>query len=604
MSNDYIATLPQLNAGETAKSADVNERYSNVISAFDRLPTPKTGEKGFAAPVPVGAPVNPDHAVTKLWAETGMTSQLTLAQTAASTAQTAASTAESYRDVTFTYRNETLGFRDQASSASSQASVFAADASGHATTASGAATTATARRDEAVVARTAAEAARDAAVAASNTAVAAETGATAAFNDFDQRYLGAKASAPTTDNQGGPLDIGMLYFDTTAGQMRAFDGLAWNAAFADFTGLNLDQVLAEGNTSALGISVGAGVFSGNISAPNLAIANWNTAFSWGNHAAAGYASAASALTAADGATLGTAQSFSADKRFADNISVEWGTDGDFEAHWDGSAMVIRTFTHGALTWIQAENSSGTNMNHIRYGNGVVDLYHNNALRLTTTVNGVAVSGSVTATNFVGNLTGLASNSSQLNGLASSSAANANTIVARDASADINVRLLRSNFGDEATLTGAIAFRVNNSTDNYNRYCNSPASVRTWMDVPSRAGANASGTWPISITGNSAKVTSHAKYYYENGAVTPVRDGFQTHIFQNWSVAATINLNSATFLLGDVVEFVNVQGAAVMTVNATTIYLPDGSNTATLTLSSAGKFRLIKYAGTAGLWMFG
>lgn len=59
-------------------------------------------------------------------------------------------------------------------------------------------------------------------------------------------------------------------------------------------------------------------------------------------------------------------------------------------------------------------------------------------------------------------------------------ATANTLVLRDGSADVNARLLRTTYSDESTMSGAIAFRVNNSTNNYTRYCNDPTSVRNWM----------------------------------------------------------------------------------------------------------------------------
>lgn len=59
-------------------------------------------------------------------------------------------------------------------------------------------------------------------------------------------------------------------------------------------------------------------------------------------------------------------------------------------------------------------------------------------------------------------------------------ATANTLVLRDGSADVNARLLRATYSDESAMSGAIAFRVNNSTNNYTRYCNNPESVRNWM----------------------------------------------------------------------------------------------------------------------------
>lgn len=59
-------------------------------------------------------------------------------------------------------------------------------------------------------------------------------------------------------------------------------------------------------------------------------------------------------------------------------------------------------------------------------------------------------------------------------------ATANTLALRDGSADVHARLLRTTYQDESRMSGAIAFRVNNSTDNYTRYCSDPASVRDWM----------------------------------------------------------------------------------------------------------------------------
>lgn len=59
-------------------------------------------------------------------------------------------------------------------------------------------------------------------------------------------------------------------------------------------------------------------------------------------------------------------------------------------------------------------------------------------------------------------------------------ATANTLVLRDGSADVNARLLRTTYADEPGMSGAIAFRVNNSTNNYTRYCSNPGPVRDWM----------------------------------------------------------------------------------------------------------------------------
>ena len=64
------------------------------------------------------------------------------------------------------------------------------------------------------------------------------------------------------------------------------------------------------------------------------------------------------------------------------------------------------------------------------------------------------------------------------------AATASTIAYRDSSADLNVRLLRANYGDQSTISGAMAFRVNSGSDNYTRYCNSPSAIRTFIGAAS------------------------------------------------------------------------------------------------------------------------
>jgi hypothetical protein len=100
-----------------------------------------------------------------------------------------------------------------ASNASSSASSASTSASNASTSASNASTSASA-------------AAADAASAAS---ALAQT--LAAYDNFDDRYLGAKASDPSVDNDGNALVAGALYFDSTTGAMKVYTGTAWVAAY-------------------------------------------------------------------------------------------------------------------------------------------------------------------------------------------------------------------------------------------------------------------------------------------------------------------------------------------------------------------------------------
>lgn len=62
-----------------------------------------------------------------------------------------------------------------------------------------------------------------AAQAAQTAAEVAQAAAEAALDSFDDRFLGAKASDPTLDNDGNALTDGALYFDTTNNVMKVYD---------------------------------------------------------------------------------------------------------------------------------------------------------------------------------------------------------------------------------------------------------------------------------------------------------------------------------------------------------------------------------------------
>jgi hypothetical protein len=109
-----------------------------------------------------------------------------------------------------------------AAASASAASTSASNASSSASTASTQATNASNSATAAQTAQTAAESARDSALAA--------------YDNFDDRYLGAKSSNPSVDNDGNALIAGALYFNTTAQEMRLYTGSAWVAAYVSGTG--------------------------------------------------------------------------------------------------------------------------------------------------------------------------------------------------------------------------------------------------------------------------------------------------------------------------------------------------------------------------------
>jgi hypothetical protein len=61
---------------------------------------------------------------------------------------------------------------------------------------------------------------------------AAQSAASAAsvLDNFDDRYLGAKTADPSVDNDGDPLVVGALYFNSTDGVMKTYTASGWLAA--------------------------------------------------------------------------------------------------------------------------------------------------------------------------------------------------------------------------------------------------------------------------------------------------------------------------------------------------------------------------------------
>jgi len=179
------------------------------------------------------------------------------ASAAASSASSASSSANSATSSASSATSSASSASSSASSASSSATSATASAGQAATSAVNASTSATA----AGVAQTAAEAAQAAAELAQTGAETAETNAEtaqaaaeaardaalSALDNFDDRYLGAKASDPTLDNDGNALVSGALYFNTTSNVMKVYDGSVWRAAYADVSG----ALLAVNNLSDL-----------------------------------------------------------------------------------------------------------------------------------------------------------------------------------------------------------------------------------------------------------------------------------------------------------------------------------------------------------------
>jgi len=168
-------------------------------------------------------PTSAQDAATKNYVDTSATSQVNQATTqataAASSATSAASSATSASTSATTATTKASEASTSATSAATSATTAttkASEASTSATSASTSASTATTKASEASTS------ASNASTSATNAASSA-TSAAASYDSFDDRYLGAKSSDPTQDNDGATLIDGALYFNTTNNVMMVYD---------------------------------------------------------------------------------------------------------------------------------------------------------------------------------------------------------------------------------------------------------------------------------------------------------------------------------------------------------------------------------------------
>jgi hypothetical protein len=229
-----------------------------------------------------------------------------------------------------------------ATNASNSATAAASSATTAGTSATNAASSATAAASSATAAASSATAAAGSATSAASAQTAAEAArdqTLAAFDSFDDRYLGTKTSDPTLDNDGNALVAGALYFNSTDGIMKVYTGSAWVAAYASLSGaLLVSNNLSDlGNVATARTNLGLGtaattdstayataaqgsladsavqpgdnvstltndagyltsftesdpVFAASEAAgiTSTDTTNWDTAYGWGDHASAGY----------------------------------------------------------------------------------------------------------------------------------------------------------------------------------------------------------------------------------------------------------------------------------------------------------------------------
>jgi chemotaxis protein histidine kinase CheA len=388
------------------------------------------------------------------------------AETNAETAETNAESAQAYAEEWATKAEDSListaagGDGSTDYSALHHAAKAATSETNAATSETNAATSATSASNSATASANSATTAATSATSASNSASAAATSATSAassaasaasaLDNFDDRYLGSYASDPATDNDGDPLIVGALYFNTTDGVMKVYTASGWIAASSasvatmvkyNFTATNGQTVFsgADDNTETLSLTVGAEIVTLNgvvleqgtdYTATSSAITLTSGAstsdelnvFAFGNFTVADTVSASAGGTFAGAVDFDGAVAFNStvtgiatdlvddttpqlggnldtngnDITFGDNDKAIFGAGSDLQIYHSGTHSEIVDTGTGNLR-IRADDlrvqTADGNASYIRGTNaGTLQLYHNGLEKLATTSTGIDVTG--------------------------------------------------------------------------------------------------------------------------------------------------------------------------------------------------------------------
>lgn len=181
-------------------------------------------------------PTNPANRPT-YWVGTSADAAASAAAAAASASASASSATDSANSATASAASavDSSGFATNSQN-SATASANSATASQNSATAS--ANSATASANSATQsASSATNSANSAIASAASAAEAVDT-----LEEFEDIYLGEKASDPTVDNQGQALQTGALYFNNVSSVMRVYTGSAWTNVAPTATSVTVSQI--------------------------------------------------------------------------------------------------------------------------------------------------------------------------------------------------------------------------------------------------------------------------------------------------------------------------------------------------------------------------
>jgi hypothetical protein len=246
--NIYIANTAHTSSGSLPISSNADSAKWNLIVDAASATASASAAATSATNAANSATASANSASAAATSESNAATSESNASTSATNAANSATSASNSATTATTQATAAAGSATSAASSASTATTQATNAANSATSASGSASTATTQAGIATTqASNASTSASNSATSESNAASSASTATTQATNasnsasaaaasaaaaaasadNFDDTYLGAKASDPSTDNDGDPLNAGDLYYNTSSNIMRVYNGSAW-----------------------------------------------------------------------------------------------------------------------------------------------------------------------------------------------------------------------------------------------------------------------------------------------------------------------------------------------------------------------------------------
>lgn len=217
----------------TTKASEASTSATNAATSASAASTSATAAASSATAAAGSATTASTQATNAAASASSASSSASSATASASTATTkaaeAATSATNAANSATSAGTSATNAATSATSASSSASSASSSASSASTSASNASTSATSAGTSA----TNAAASETAAASSATSAASSATSAAASFDSFDDRYLGAKTSDPTVDNDGNPLITGALYFNSVSNAMKVYNGSSWDLVAPD-----------------------------------------------------------------------------------------------------------------------------------------------------------------------------------------------------------------------------------------------------------------------------------------------------------------------------------------------------------------------------------